>query len=98
MNINEITGGQNGAQSISLNTVSSAPATRVVSPSQQAGIASDSVDTSLFGKLMQHGAHELQNYLAPRPDVITQFSGQAQGAPPTTDDVINTVLARMVGA
>jgi len=97
MNINEIPEGQSVRPSITPGILKSASAARVASPSQT-GISSDRVDTSIFSKLMQRGARELQEYLNPRPEKIAAFASTLEDPVVMSDHVVQAVLGHMVGA
>ncbi len=96
MNINEITGGSplGSAASLKALTGSSQAAT---SASSRGEISSDSVDTSVFSKLMQRGARELREHLQPRPAKIAEWTGKLNESTDMSDAVVQTVMQHMVG-
>jgi hypothetical protein len=97
MNINEISNGQPVRPSISLDALKNAPPVNI-SSSSRTGISSDSVDTSVFSKLMQRGARELQQRLQPRAEKIAQFAGTMDDPIQMSDAVIHSILNSMAGA
>jgi len=97
MNINEITGGQPLGPAASLKALTS-PAQSPAGSSSRSGISSDSVDTSVFSKLMQRGARELREHLQPRQDKIAEWAGKLNDPLDMSDAVIHTVMRHMVGA
>lgn len=96
MNINEIHDGQPIQPNIAVGIANKVAAKR--GPSSEAGISSDRVDTSIFSKLMQRGARELQDYLKPRADKITEFAETLEDPIIMSDQVIQSVVAHMAGA
>ncbi|MDD2235984.1 MAG: hypothetical protein PHP44_00425 [Kiritimatiellae bacterium] len=97
MNINEITGGHPLGSAASLKALTN-PAQSPAGSSSRSGISSDSVDTSVFSKLMQRGARELRDHLQPRPEKTAEWAGKLNDPLDMSDAVIHTVMRHMVGA
>lgn len=97
MNINEIAGGHPLGSAASLKALTN-PSQSATSSSSRSGISSDSVDTSVFSKLMQRGARELREHLQPRQNIITEWAGKLNDPVDMSDAVVQTVMRNMVGA
>ena len=97
MNINEITSGHPLGSAGSLKALTN-PTQSPAGSSSRSGISSDSVDTSVFSKLMQRGASELRDHLQPRTEKIAEWAGKWNNPLDMSDAVIHTVMRHMVGA
>ncbi|NCD35011.1 MAG: hypothetical protein EOL87_16535 [Spartobacteria bacterium] len=97
MNINEINQGRAAGAPLSTGAVRPVVTPRVPS-SNQSGIAQDRVDTSVFSRLMAKGVSELQEYLQPRAEKVAQFKGTLDSPVSLSDEVIDTVMRRMISA